>query len=299
MPRVLLLATTTGYQTRAFGDAAERLGVTLVFATDRCHMLEDPWRDGAVAIRFHDEEASVEAIVDAARVTSIDGLITVGDRPTVIAARAAERLGLTSHPADGARTAHDKQRTRERLRDAGLPVPWFVPARIAADARALASTLEYPCVIKPVALSGSRGVMRADDPEQLAVAFSRLRTLLQSPDIRAERSEAHDRACSRALSRPRVRARRPAGHGAPSSSRSSTSPDPLTVRSFEGNHLRDASALADRDQARVVGYGRPRRGGDRPRPRTDPRRMLESTTRVFVLEVAAARLAGCVPARFR
>jgi len=193
MPRVLLLATTTGYQTRAFGDAAERLGVTLVFATDRCHMLEDPWRDGAVAIRFHDEEASVDAIVDAARVTPIDGLITVGDRPTVIAARAAERLGLTSHPADGARTAHDKQRTRERLREAGLPVPWFVPARIDADPHALASTLDYPCVIKPVALSGSRGVMRADDPEQLAVAFNRLRTLLQSPDIRAERNEAHDR----------------------------------------------------------------------------------------------------------
>ena len=66
MPRVLLLATTTGYQTRAFGEAAERLGVQLVFATDRCHMLEDPWQDGAIAIRFHHEDASVEAIVLAA-----------------------------------------------------------------------------------------------------------------------------------------------------------------------------------------------------------------------------------------
>ena len=38
--RVLLLDTTTGYQTRAFGEAAERLGIELVLATDRCHMLE-------------------------------------------------------------------------------------------------------------------------------------------------------------------------------------------------------------------------------------------------------------------
>ena len=45
MSRVLLLATTTGYQTRAFGDAAERLGVELVFGTDRCDVLEDPWMD--------------------------------------------------------------------------------------------------------------------------------------------------------------------------------------------------------------------------------------------------------------
>src|SRR5436190_20898890 len=98
MPRILLLATTTGYQTRAFGEAAERLGVTLVFATDRCHMLEDPWRDGAIAIRFHEEDAAVETIVEAARMAPIDGLITVGDRPTVIAARAAQRLGISSHP---------------------------------------------------------------------------------------------------------------------------------------------------------------------------------------------------------
>ena len=191
--RILLLATTTGYQTRAFGDAAASLGVSLVFATDRCHMLDDPWRDGAVAIRFHDEDASVAAIVDAARSAPIGGLVTVGDRPTVIAARVAEELGLAGHPAGAARTARDKQQTRERLRDAGLAVPWFVPFSIDAGPRTLASSLAFPCVIKPVALSGSRGVMRADDGAQFERAFHRLRTLLRSPDIRAERNDAHGR----------------------------------------------------------------------------------------------------------
>ena len=83
MKRVLLLATTTGYQTRSFGDAAERLGVLLVFATDRCHMIDDPWRDAAVPIRFYDEDASVSAIVESARERPIDGVLAVGDRPTV------------------------------------------------------------------------------------------------------------------------------------------------------------------------------------------------------------------------
>ena len=64
---VLLLATTTGYQTRAFGEAAERLGVRLVFATDRCDRLDDPWRDGAIPIRFHDKPSSVEAVVASCR----------------------------------------------------------------------------------------------------------------------------------------------------------------------------------------------------------------------------------------
>src|SRR5579872_749773 len=125
MARVLLLATTTGYQTRAFGEAAERLGVELVFATDRCNMLDDPWQDGAIAIRFHEEAASVEAILEAARARHIDGMLVVGDRPTVIAARAAQALGLPGHPPEAAAIAKHKLRTREQLRDAGLPVPWF------------------------------------------------------------------------------------------------------------------------------------------------------------------------------
>src|ERR1700737_543385 len=98
MARVLVLATTTGYQTRAFGDAAERLGVELLFATDRCHMLEDPWGDAAIPVRFYDEPASVAAILDMAVRRPIDGVLVVGDRPTVIGARVTEALGLPGHP---------------------------------------------------------------------------------------------------------------------------------------------------------------------------------------------------------
>ena len=89
----------------------------------------------------------------------------VGDRPTAIAARVAEALGLPGHPPGAAGVARNKQLTRERLRDAGLPAPWFVPSphrcrtRVPRFAR-----LVIPCVIKPLSLSGSRGVMRADDP---------------------------------------------------------------------------------------------------------------------------------------
>ncbi|HYM23613.1 MAG TPA: ATP-grasp domain-containing protein [Vicinamibacterales bacterium] len=191
MARVLLLATTTGYQTRAFGDAAERLGVELVFATDRCNVLDDPWQDGAIAIRFHEEAASVEAIVAAARLRPIDGLLVVGDLPTVIAARAAQALGLPGHPPDAAAIAKHKLRTRERLSESGLPVPWFVPIDIDRPSLSSERPWQFPCVVKPVALSGSRGVMRADDQQSLDRALARLRTLLDAPDVRAERDRTH------------------------------------------------------------------------------------------------------------
>ena len=190
MARVLVLATTTGYQTRSFGEAAERLGVELVFATDRCHKIDDPWRDGAVAIRFHDEVASVGAIVRAVESRPIDGILVVGDRPTVIAARVAEELGLPGHPPAAAAAARHKHLTRQRFRDAGLPTPWFVSQHIDQP---LAPSPEprFPCVVKPVSLSGSRGVMRADDEPTLTAAIDRLRALLDAPDIRAERNDAH------------------------------------------------------------------------------------------------------------
>jgi hypothetical protein len=191
VPRLLVLATTTGYQTRAFGDAAARLGVDLVFATDRCHMLDDPWRDGAIPIRFYDEQASVDAIVESARARPIDGVLVVGDRPTVIAARASEALGLPGHPPAAAAIARNKRLFRERLRGSGLPTPSFVVASIDADPRALTRSVSFPAVIKPAALSGSRGVMRVDDPAALRDAFARLRTMLASAEILAERDPAH------------------------------------------------------------------------------------------------------------
>ena len=204
MQRVLVLAATTGYQTRSFGEAAERMGVELVYATDRCHLIEDPWQDQAIPIRFHDEDASVSAILDVAKANPFDGVIAVGDRPTVIAARVARALGLPWHAPEAAAVARHKLLTRERLRDAGLPVPWFFPvparhepiiggAHLATGSQQPAtSPPSFPCVVKPVALSGSRGVMRVDDPASYAAAFERLRALLRSPDVRAERNDAHE-----------------------------------------------------------------------------------------------------------
>ncbi len=192
MPRVLLLSTTTGYQTRAFGEAAERLGVTLAFATDRCHVLDDPWRDEAIPIRFHREKTSARTILESARARPIDGVLVVGDRPTVIAAHVTQGLGLPGHPPSAVAIARNKRLTRERLRAAGLPVPWFVPSRIDVEPESLLPSLQFPCVVKPVSLSASRGVMRADDDRQFLEAFERLRVLLRSPEIRSERSAAHD-----------------------------------------------------------------------------------------------------------
>ncbi len=191
MPRVLILATTTGYQTRAFGDAAERMGIDLVFATDRCHVLEDPWRDDALPVRFHDEHGSAHAILEAVRKRFIDGVVAVGDRPTVIAALVNEWLGFDGHLPAAAAIARNKVLTRKHLKEHGLLVPWFVATSTTSDPQAIAAAVSFPAVVKPVSLSGSRGVMRVDEPAALVAACYRLRALLNDPEIRGQRNEAH------------------------------------------------------------------------------------------------------------
>jgi formate-dependent phosphoribosylglycinamide formyltransferase (GAR transformylase) len=189
--RVLLVATTTGYQIRSFGEAAGKLGVRLIFASDRCDRLDDPWWDQAIPVRFHDEGQAVEAVVAACAGVAPDGIIAVGDRPAILAAHLARVFGLVGHPPDSATTSRNKLLSRRALRAAGLPTPWFESMSIDTDPRSVADRIHYPAVVKPLALSGSRGVMRVDNAEQCVAAFHRLRTLLKSSDVQIERDEAH------------------------------------------------------------------------------------------------------------
>src|ERR1041385_6913919 len=122
VPRLLLIAATTGYQVRVFADAARRLGVDLMLATDRCHMLDDPWGDAAIPVRFQNPGESVDVIAAAG---PFDAIVAVGDRPTLLAAEAGARLGIRFHPPMAVHACHDKSLARHFYRAAGLPVPAF------------------------------------------------------------------------------------------------------------------------------------------------------------------------------
>ena len=194
MKRVLLLATTTGYQIRSFGEAARALGVTLMFASDRCDQLDDPWADHAIPVRFSDEPHASDALLAAIADTRPDGILAVGDRPTVLAAYLSSALGLPGHAPGAAARSRNKLTARAAFERAGLLIPDFQAVSLRADPAALAATTTYPAVVKPLALSGSRGVIRANTPDEFVAAFERLRTLMNAADIRAERDAAHDTA---------------------------------------------------------------------------------------------------------
>src|SRR5450432_373916 len=171
MKRIVLVAATTGYQTRTFDDAARKLRVELMLATDRCHVLEDPWGDRAVAVRFDDPLES------AGRIPECDGILAVADRPALVAALAAERLGIPYHSFAAVSACHDKHVARERFRAGGL----LAPEAFLAEDDAASGRASYPCVLKPIGLSASRGVIRANDEGEFRRAFARIQAIVEGP----------------------------------------------------------------------------------------------------------------------
>ncbi len=169
-----------------FADAARRLGLDLVLATDRCHVLEDPWGDHAIPVRFEDPRGSRDILAAAG---PFDGIAAVADRPTLVAALAAEALAIRYHSPDAVIACRDKHLARQRFQSGGLLVPEFF--RVPADSapREAAKRAPFPCVLKPLGLSGSRGVIRANDEGQFLAAFDRIHSLLNGTDVAALREE--------------------------------------------------------------------------------------------------------------
>jgi biotin carboxylase len=191
---LLLLVPTTSYRLDDFRAAARRLGVPLVVGSDRCHKIEDAFGAEAelLSLDYRRPARAAEQIAEEARKRPIRGIVPASDPTAVIAALAAERLGLPHNPPEAARRAANKHAMRVALRDVGVPVPRFRAFAVNADPGAASREVEYPCVLKPLIFSASRGVIRANDPEAFVRAWRRIARLLRdtAPERRAREEDA-------------------------------------------------------------------------------------------------------------
>ena len=191
--KLLILASKLGYQTRGFADAAEALGVEVHFATDRCHKLDDPWSDGAVPLHFEKPQDAAKEIVQRFAGDPPDAILALGDRPTPTAAYAARALGIAGNSPEAVEHCRSKLTQRETLHAAGLPVPAFFSFALNEPVENIVAQVKFPCVIKPLSLAASQGVIRVDNEKQFRAAVSRIQSLLQSPEIQVTREPNLDR----------------------------------------------------------------------------------------------------------
>ena len=183
MPRVLLLLPTTTYRTKAFMDAALKLGVNIVAATEQPSTLAAQNPEGLLTLDFFDLAQSAREASEYAAQHKVDAVIPVDEDTAVAASSIAQALGLKHNPVESTRAAKNKHLMREVLSRARVRVPRYWPVSLDESPRAVAARVAYPCVIKPVFLSTSRGVMRANREEELIAAIARLDRIVRSPHI--------------------------------------------------------------------------------------------------------------------
>jgi biotin carboxylase len=183
MDRLLLLLPTRTYRTEAFIDAARTLGVDLVCASERPSTLEALTPDTLMTLDFADPDSAATAVAGWSATRPIAAVVGVDDATAAAAAAISERLGLPSNALAAVTAARDKFQMRQCLAAAGVPVPRFRRIALADDLRLASRRVAFPCVLKPLALSASRGVIRVNNADQFMAAFSRIAAILKADDV--------------------------------------------------------------------------------------------------------------------
>jgi len=179
MPRVLLLLPTTTYRTEAFVGAASRLGVDVTVASEKPNTLARLNPAGLLTLDFKEPQKAAQRVVEFSTSHRIDAVVPVDSQVVVVGAAISAALGLRHNSVESATAAQDKHRMRQRLSQAGVPSPQFRLCSLDEDRNALAGQVDFPCVVKPLSLAASQGVIRADDEGQFIRAVSRLEAILK------------------------------------------------------------------------------------------------------------------------
>ena len=186
--RLLLLLPSTTYRAAAFVEAARRLDVDLTVASDQNSAFSGREPERLATFDFAHRDTAAEEAAAFAAAHPVAAVVGVDDDTAILAAAMAERLGLPHNPVAATLAARNKLGQRRALAAAGVPVPAFAVHALDEDPLAVARTAPYPCVVKPLCLSASRGVIRADGPEAFVAAHGVLAEILGSPDA-ARRGE--------------------------------------------------------------------------------------------------------------
>lgn len=185
-PRVLLVAPRDSYRTAPYITAARKLDVDLLIASEGKNTLCGQEVPG-LQVDLRDAVTSLQTILDTAQAQPFLGVIGTDDASTEFAVLASMHLQLPHNPLHSARLARRKDLARAHLANAGVPVPRHWVIDLSALLAPQLASVTYPCVAKPVALSASRGVIRADDRAQLEAAIERIRRMLTDITNREER----------------------------------------------------------------------------------------------------------------
>jgi len=186
MSRVVIIIPSSTYRATDFVAAAERLGLELVIASDRRATLEAVMGDRSQVVRLDRPDEAAAKLTQLHERLPFDAVLGVDDQGVLIASLVAERLGLAHSPVAAVSATRDKARSRQVLTEAGLEQPSWVLVAPDGDVTAAIDLVGLPCVVKPLSLSASRGVIKANTPDGVLGAIRRVRAIVPGQPVLIE-----------------------------------------------------------------------------------------------------------------
>jgi biotin carboxylase len=185
--RLLLVAQPGSYRIAPYLQAARNMGLEVLIASRGQHSLTTEISEG-LHVDLDDHDTALQRILDADRQAPFAGILGSDDSTVELAAHAARKLRLPHNPPDAARLSRRKDLARAHLVLAGCPVPIHCLVNIEKSLEPQMHGLPWPCVLKPLHMSASRGVIRADNPRAFKQACHRIRSIIKEYGDEFERS---------------------------------------------------------------------------------------------------------------
>lgn len=185
--RVLVIAPNGSYRTVPFVVAAQRIDAEVFIVSHGKYSLTGASTHG-LHVDLDQFDAALAAILHEHRQRPFHTVLGTDDATTELASRVAQAIGLAHNDPSAARISRRKDLARARLRTAGVRAPNSRRIDLTQSLEAQAVGINYPCVIKPLALSASRGVIRADNPAEFVSACRRSAALVRETAIEDERT---------------------------------------------------------------------------------------------------------------
>ncbi len=175
--RLLLISHHNSYRIAPYIKAAKNLGLEVTIASQGKHSLVSEVANG-VHIDFEHADLALKAILNEHQLKPFSGILGSDDHTVVLAAHAAKLLNLPHNSPAAAKCSQRKDIARAQLALAGCPVPIHCLLDLTQPIKKQMKGLPWPCVLKPLNMSASRGVIRANNEEQFIAACERLRPII-------------------------------------------------------------------------------------------------------------------------
>lgn len=178
VPRLLLIAPHGSYRTTAFMQAAQAMGVDVLLASEGKHSVISDYAEG-LHLNFRQQAMALEQILSAARQRPFAAILGTDDSTTALAAMASEQLGLPHNDPASVELTQRKDLARACLHQHKVSAPQYQQIDLKREVASQVDDFLFPAVVKPVALSGSRGVIRVNTIDELEQACQRIKKILQ------------------------------------------------------------------------------------------------------------------------